>query len=190
MDEYKKDGFQPLFGFDVTGNQGLIPLFAVAEIDAVDITFSGPRKWAMYQRMQYYLQKRLIKRAMERDMNMLRECDFNYQMGKIEVKSGTNTRYGQIHHESEDDLDDCCDTLAGLIHLIEDPSMPSLAFALIDNKGQSILDKEGKIIPDEDKVDKEETESEDEEFKGQYIPPWMDREELKKSIEQRDRAYR
>lgn len=151
--------FQPLFGFDATGNAGMKPLLEVAMIEAISVTFTGKLKWALYQRLQYYVQQRFIKRVKERDENTVRGCDFNHQLRKLVVKKNTQTSYKQIHHESESDLDDCADTLAGLIQLIEDPENPSLSFDIIEMKNKDVEEIQRTV-------------------EEQYIPEYVDKEEL------------
>lgn len=108
----KETKYPPLFGFDVTGNAGMLPLFQAVDVEGVDVTFSGKRKWHMYQRLQYYVEQHFLKRALERDENTVRGCSFDYQMGKLTIKKPAKGKravnYKQIHHESEDDLDDVC----------------------------------------------------------------------------------
>lgn len=176
LEKYSFGGEQPLFGFDATGNSGLIPLCVAAGIDAVDIIFSGKKKWDMYLRFQYYVQKRFIKRCKERDSNTVRGCDFDYQMSKLVVKKTQNMSYRKIHHESESDLDDCMDAVVGLIHLIENPDLPSLSFDII-NDGRSVLE-------DVEKEYKEKVESGD-----VYVPSFYDRSELDSWIDQKERSY-
>lgn len=181
LDEYAEEiggtKYRPLFGFDATGNAGMLPLFSAAGIDAVDITFTGKRKWHMYQRFQYYVQQRFLKRAKERDENTVRGCDFDYQASKLMVKKNTQTSYKQIHHENEDDLDDCMDMVAGGINLIENPDLPSLSFDII---------KPNKVTGE----DKEEVgEEENEKLKDQYIPGYVDKDELEDWISRREGNY-
>ena len=133
------------------------PLFATASVDAIDITFTGKLKWHMYQRYQYYVQQRFLKRGKERDANTVRGCTFNYQASKLIVKKGTKTTYRQIHHENENDLDDTQDTMAGFIHLIENPNLSTLDFQFIPHGD-----------PQQKNVDLE----------GQYVPSWMSKSEL------------
>ena len=53
-EEYDGKKYFPLFGCDVTGNAGMVPLFNAVNVNVVDITFSGKKKWHMAQRYQYY----------------------------------------------------------------------------------------------------------------------------------------
>ena len=167
LDEYSevmgKTKYQPLFGFDATGSAGLKPLMQAADIEAADITFTGKLKWHMYQRYQYYVQQRFIKRTKERDENTVRGCDFDYQASKLVVKKNTNTVYKQIHHENEDDLDDTQDAMAGFIHLIENPDLPSLSFDLVKHKQVT-----GEGVPKKEEIDEN----------GQYIPSFYDKQEF------------
>jgi len=162
--------FQPLFGFDATGNAGLAPLFVSAEIEAVDVTFTGKLKWHMYQRYQYYVQQRFLKRAKERDHNTVRGSDFDYQASKLIVKKNTHTVYRQIHHEKEDDLDDTQDAMAGFILLRDPLSVSSYNFEIISHTPEG---------------EEKEQISED-----QYIPSFMDKGELNSWIEQKESQLR
>lgn len=168
--------FNPLFGFDATGNAGMLPLLTVAGIEAMDVTFTGKLKWHMYQRYQYYVQQRFIKRAKERDQNTVRGCDFDYQASKLVVKKDTKTSYKQIHHESEDDLDDCCDATAALVYLIENPDVPSLSFDVISTQPEQ---------GQENLVDNSSSN-----LNNQYIPSFINKSELTNWIEQREKQMR
>lgn len=172
--------FQPLFGFDATGNAGMKPLFQAAEIEAIDITFTGKLKWHMFQRYQYYVQQRFIKRAKERDNNTTNGCSFDYQAAKLVVKKNTRSTYRQIHHENEDDLDDTQDAMAGWIHLIENPDLPSLSFDVINSEGKSVVKEDGTV----------KEEEKDKRLEGQYIPSFMDRGELNSWMDQREEQMR
>jgi len=107
------DGVLPTFGVDVTGNSGISPLFHSTGIFPIDVTFSGPKKWAMYQRLKYFLEKKLLHRVESEE--------FDKEMGTIiSTKLGTQ-RYRRVGHEHENDLDDVCDSVAGLIFLMDNP---------------------------------------------------------------------
>lgn len=176
--------YQPLFGFDATGNSGMVPLFEAAGIDGVDVQFQGRNKWKMYQRFQYYVQQRFIKRGKERDFNTVRGCNFDYQMAKLVVKKNTNTSYRQIHHENENDLDDCGDVIAALIWLIENPDLPRLDFAIIPHAQVGVVNNsqqepstnkspaQNNIIPSD-----------------QYIPSFINKSELTSWIAQKENQY-
>lgn len=177
---YEDDNVSPIFGFDATGNAGALPLFHAIGIEAFDIIFSGKKKWHMYQRYQYYVQKRFIKRSMDRDDNTVRGCDFSSQAQKLVVKKTKGTSsYKQIHHEDERDLDDTQDAIAGMIHLIENPDLPTLSFKIIPHPG-SPQTKEAQFAEAE----------KDPKLKGQYIPSWMDEGEMLNWIEKRESQYR
>lgn len=179
---------QPLFGYDATGNPGLAPLFASVNIDAVDIIFAGKRKWEMYQRLQYYAQKRFLKRCKDRDFNMVRNSDCSYQMARLVVKKTQNKSYRQVHHESEDDLDDCPDSIAGLIHLIENPNLPTLSFDIINAEGKSI--KEEVLKEAEEEKIKNLSQEAQEKLKGQYVPSFMRNSEFYSFVERKESEYR
>ena len=178
IDETK---YQPLFGFDATGNAGMLPLLQVAGIDSVDITFSGKKKWHMYQRYQYYVQQRFLKRAKERDDNTVRGCTFDYQASKLTLKKGIKTVYKQIHHENENDLDDTQDATVGVIHLIENPDLSSLSYAIVKHKG---------AVSEQHEKEPEDGEEKDKRLEGQYVPSFMDRKELGNWMDRREDQMR
>lgn len=174
----------PLFGVDVTGNSGLIPLFNVIGIEPADIVFSGKKKWEMYQRMQYYFQQRYIRRVFDQDLNTVDGKDCGYQLSKLVVKRGTQTSYRQIHHENESDYDDCPDALAGVIHLIENPNLPSLSFDIVKD-GHSMLqeiEKEKEAIADFKKSNQE--------LADQYIPSFYNTDELGTWMDKKEKLKR
>lgn len=177
MPDGNEEKFQPLFGFDATGNAGLLPLCQSAGIDAFDITFTGKLKWHMYQRYQYYTQQGLFRRGHDRDNNTVMGSNFAYQASKLVVKKGTTTSYKQIHHENEDDLDDTQDSIVGNIYLIENPDMPSLSFDIISSIASPVTGEGGESATHSG----ETTHS-----PSQYIPSFYDRKEFKNWIEQRD----
>ena len=164
--EFNGKNEQPLFAFDATGNAGMLPLFTAADIDAIDVTFTGKHKWEMYQRYQYYVQRRFLKRGKERDFNTVRGCTFDYQASKLVIRKGSKTVYKQVHHENEDDLDDTQDSMAGLIYLISPPNGASLSFDIINHEGKSMVDELRGMGQDADR------------FKDEYIPGWMNKGEL------------
>lgn len=113
IDEWSKNGINPVFGVDVTGNSGISPLCRVAGLNPVDVIFSGPAKSGMYQRFKYFMEKGLLHRP---------HCkEWEYQASHMEVRK-SQRGYLMIHHENEDDLDDCMDATAGLIFLADDPN--------------------------------------------------------------------
>lgn len=182
----EQDGkkYPPLFGVDVTGNSGIVPLFNVVGIEPVDVTFTGKRKWEMYQRMQYYFQQRFIKRVNDQDINTMDGKDASYQLSKLIVKKGTSTAYRQVHHENENDFDDCPDAIAGVIHLIENPDLPSLSFDIIFD-GKSMLPE---IEQDAEEIRK--LKEENPELKDQYIPSFYNTNEFGTWLEKREKAKR
>jgi len=110
----------PVFGCDITGNTGMVPLFKSIDVNSKDIVFSGPKKWAMYQRMKYLMEKRLL--------HVVRNKDFDYQAKRIVVTSLKTSTYKRVGHELETDHDDTVDAITGLIHLLDNPVLiePSL----------------------------------------------------------------
>jgi hypothetical protein len=112
LQEYNQEGIQPVFGCDVTGNSGIVPLFESVGINAVDVTFSGPVKSGMYQRLKYFMEKGLLHRT--------KSAEFDYQFSHLQVKKSVRG-YLMIHHENEKDLDDVCDAFAAMVHLADGP---------------------------------------------------------------------
>ena len=106
----------PPFGVDVTGNSGISPLFETVGIYPTDVTFSGPVKSGMYQRLKYFMEKGLIHRVKSKE--------FDYQFSHLEMRKSARG-YLLIHHENEDDLDDIPDSIAGLVHLADGPAIKS-----------------------------------------------------------------
>lgn len=172
----------PLFGCDVTGNAGIIPLFNTAGIEPVDITFSGKRKWHMYQRFQYYMQQRYLKRALDRDENTVAGKDTDYQLSKLIVKKSTNTVYRQIHHENEDDFDDVPDSIAGLIYIIDCPDLPGLSFDIINN-GKSMLPE-----IEQEKEEIKEYKKNNPQYADQYIPGFYNMSDFDKWMSNKEKV--
>jgi len=110
--EWTIEGIRPVFGVDVTGNSGIQPLFEAVGVGAQDITFSGPSKSGMFQRMKYFMEKGLLHRV---------KCkEWEYQARHLEVRKSVRG-YLMIHHENEKDLDDCMDSTCAMIHLADSP---------------------------------------------------------------------
>jgi len=170
----------PMFGVDVTGNSGILPLFNNAGIEPIDLTFSGKKKWQMYQRMQYYFQQRYIKRVLDQDMNTVNGKDGSYQLSKLVVKKGTSTNYRQVHHENEDDYDDYADSLAGVVFLIDNPDLPSLSFDII-NHGESQLE-----AIEEERAEIKQLKENNPELKDQYIPSFYKSNEVQSWIDKKE----
>lgn len=114
LEEWSKDGTQPVFGVDVTGNSGISPLFATVGINPVDVTFSVQVKSGMYQRFKYYMEKGLLHR--------IKNKQFEHEASHLIMKKSARGHL-MIHHEKEDDHDDVMDSVAGLIHLTDRPDI-------------------------------------------------------------------
>jgi phage terminase large subunit-like protein len=113
IDEWSVDGIIPVLGVDATGNSGIVPLMQAAKLNPEDVIFSGVVKSGMYQRFKYFLEKGLLHRI-KHDL-------FDNQARTLVMKK-SKRGYLMIHHESEDDLDDVMDSIAGLIHLSDNRS--------------------------------------------------------------------
>jgi hypothetical protein len=183
--KYDDMDIPPVFGCDVTGNAGIIPLFECAGIEPIDITFSGPLKWKMYLRYKYYTEMRYLKRCNDKDQNTIKGRNFRHQASRLRLKNTSNKRYGIIHHEKEDDLDDTQDAIAGLIYIIDNPDYPSLSFDIIDFQGESIF--ENASNSNEQLKFKNENESNINKcINKQYIPSFYNKEEFENFMENRE----
>lgn len=124
LQEWGMEGINPTFGVDVTGNSGIIPLFEAINVFPEDVTFSGPNKSGMYQRFKYFMEKGLLHR--------IKNKEWEYQAEHMEIKKGEGRGYLKIHHEREDDLDDCMDATAGLIFLSDNPEIIPTTFKVVE----------------------------------------------------------
>lgn len=122
LQEWSQGGIIPILGVDVTGNSGIQPLIESIGITVEDVTFSGPVKSGMYQRFKYLMEKKLLHRP--------RHEAWEYQAGHLEVKK-SQRGYLMIHHEREEDLDDCMDATAGFIYLADCPDSVPTTFRVI-----------------------------------------------------------
>lgn len=122
LSEWGSNGINPTFGYDATGNSGIGPLLEAAGIFGQDVTFSGPVKSGMYQRYKYYMEKGLVHRV--------KSEEWEKQASKLIVKKSIRG-YLMVHHETEDDLDDTQDAMAGLIFLTDNPIIIPSSLRLI-----------------------------------------------------------
>lgn len=112
IEEWGKGGIVPILGVDVTGNSGISPLMNECGLYPTDVTMSGPVKSGMYQRYKYLMEKGFLHR---------KQCkEFDYQAKRLIMKKSAR-QYLMIHHESENDLDDTQDSMAGFIYLADNP---------------------------------------------------------------------
>jgi len=135
LQEWRVGGIQPVFGYDITGNQGMAALFDSMKIDAQDITFTGVAKSGMYQRFKYFMEKGLLHR--------IKHKSWESQASKVVAVKGTRgyllinaASHTQKGGKSEDVKlkripDDCMDSTAGLIQLCDpmnyvEPSMKKI----------------------------------------------------------------
>jgi len=112
--------YEPIFGADVTGHAAIMPLINAAGLAAIDITFSGPVKWKMYERFKTLMAKRLIKRVKQDNWINQRNQDWEYQARKLIINKAKGAKYYTIHHEHENDLDDAMDATVAAIRLADD----------------------------------------------------------------------
>jgi len=121
-DEWCVNGIIPNFGYDITGNAGMKPLFnSIGLTNAIDITFSGPSKSGYYQRFKYVLEKGLLHR--------IKHKEWDSQARQLEAKKGArgyllinSDKLGSKEASQKKKIpDDCMDMTAGLIHLMDNP---------------------------------------------------------------------
>jgi len=122
LDSSKFGKILPQFGIDVTGNSGISPLCEAAGIQPIDIVMSGQKKSGMYQKFKYMMEKGLIHRIKSRE--------WEHQASKLIVKK-SQRGYLMIHHETENDLDDCMDSTAGLIDIAYNTNIVPASFIRI-----------------------------------------------------------
>ena len=125
LEEWSKDGVIPVFGYDVTGNEGMRALFQSMNIPAIDVVFSGPSKSGYYQRFKYFMEKGLLHR--------IRHKEWEKQASELIVTKGTRgyllinaASHAKVGGKSEDAKfkkipDDCMDATAGFIFLADNP---------------------------------------------------------------------
>lgn len=119
LDDNSVQGLRPCFGCDVTGNAGIAPLFQQANIAPVEVRFTGPGKSAMYQRLKYVMENKMLSRVRCMDDNG--NDMFENQFLTLQCKGKSKAGYLMFHHESEEDLDDINDSVAGVLNLADKP---------------------------------------------------------------------
>ena len=131
LDEWSKEGVVPIFGFDVTGNEGMRALFEKMNIVAADVTFSGPSKSGYYQRFKYHMEKGLLHRvkheAWERQAGRL--IVTKGQRGYLLINSGA---FGSSEAARAKRIpDDCMDSTVGLIYLANPSDVVPITLRMI-----------------------------------------------------------
>lgn len=121
LDEDTVEGVKPEFGFDVTGNQGMCPLFDALKIQYNDITFSGPVKSGMYQQFKYLMEKGLLHRIRHKEWEKQASelIVSKSQRGYLLINAASHAKVGGKKEDAalKKIPDDCMDSCAGLIHL-------------------------------------------------------------------------
>ena len=125
LSEWQTEGVQPIFGYDITGNEGMRALFEAMKIYALDINFAGPNKSGYYQRFKYFMEKGLLHRV---------KCDDWVAQASTLIVTKSARGYLLINAASKSASggaakdaklkkipDDCMDATAGFIHLADDP---------------------------------------------------------------------
>ena len=189
--EYKGKFYLPPLGVDVTNNKAIVPLFNMVNIEPCEMKFEGRNKWDMYQKYQMYAQQRWFKRAKDRDDNAILSpdgvfSDFSYQASKLRIKkrSETKTRYGQIHHENENDLDDTQDSVVIFLWMIDNWDEPSGRFDII-HEGKSVL-----VEVEKETEEIKQLKRNNPELKDQYIPGYYDTNELDNWLDKKESEKR
>ena len=108
---HQKGGVLPVLGIDLTSNSAVKNLVEQAGVPVTEVIFSGPKKWAMYQRVKYLLEKGLLKRCRSEQL----ELEFR----DLQVER-TVRNYGKIH-AAPGGFDDIPDGIVGVVN-IADPA--------------------------------------------------------------------
>jgi len=141
VDEYLKEwsvgGTHPTFGYDITGNQGMKPLFAsIGRTDGIDITFSGPNKSGMYQSYRYKMEMKLIKRVKhtEWEDQAKKLVEKKSARGYILINSGSSGSSAASKNKKIED--DTQDATVGFIKLADnyDVIIPGMSVLEEDEK--------------------------------------------------------
>lgn len=131
LEAYRYQGFLPSFGADVTGHAAIVPLCQVAGLSPRPITFSGPVKWTMYERLKTLLAQRRFKRGRVDNWMGGKNQDWAYQAAKLIIEKSPGMKYYKVHHETEDDLDDSTDSTCGALTLIDEAFAPSAGASFV-----------------------------------------------------------
>lgn len=125
LDEWSAGGVNPVFGVDVTGNSGISPLFDAIGINPTDVVFSGPAKSGMYQRFKYFMEKGLLHRIkckqLESEMSNLIVTKSARGYLLVNAASTIDRKGKSLDAKMKKTPDDCCDSVALLINLADDP---------------------------------------------------------------------
>ncbi len=123
IEEYSKKGIIPIFGYDITGNEGMNPLFRSLNIAANDVIFSGPSKSGYYQRFKYFMEKNLIHRCESKDWakQASQLIATKSIRGYLLINAASQQRKGGKAEDTKLKRipDDCMDSTAGLINLAD-----------------------------------------------------------------------
>lgn len=130
----QEHGLVPVFGFDVTGNEGMKALFEQMGIEAQDITFSGPSKSTMYQRFKYLMEKGLLHRIPhpQWEKQALDVIVSKSARGYLLINAASVTKQSfarTLDAKLKRIADDCLDATAGFIMLADpvgDLDIPSI----------------------------------------------------------------
>lgn len=174
LQEAASDGANPVFGVDVTGNQGMIPLFQSVGIYPIDITFSGPAKSGYYFKTKYCMEKKLLHRVVNKS--------FDYQFSVIKAEKAQRG-YWKFHHEKESDHDDVPDSVVGVIWL---------ATGMVSELGLTVIDGKGNIYQHNDDSSIPRLKKETEDIKANSDPMIIGKtvETLKQYNKNRELEYR
>jgi hypothetical protein len=132
------NGYLPIFGADITGHAAILPLCQAAGIPTKDITFSGPKKWSMYERFKIYMAKRLFKRIKSDNWINGKNQNWEYQCMRLRIAKQKGGRYYTVHHEQEDDLDDATDSTVGCLSLIDEGMISTPSAAIITQENHAV----------------------------------------------------
>jgi len=133
LGEWSKNGIYPVFGYDITGNEGMRALFeSVGIVNAIDVVFSGPSKSGYYQRYKYFMEKGLLHRIpheqWEKEAGTLVVTKGIRGYLLINAASAVSVAGKSMDAKLKKIPDDCMDMTAGFIQLADpkDTIIPTL----------------------------------------------------------------
>ena len=125
LTEYSVGNIQPEFGFDATGNKGMIPILEELKISYADVEFSGPMKSAYWVRFKYLMEKHLLHRIKHKEWDEQARQVVATRSARgyllINAKGEQQKKGGALEGEggSKTTPDDCLDATAGLLFLMD-----------------------------------------------------------------------
>jgi len=124
LDEYKLDGYRPMFGMDITGKEGNEVHARDVGIDVTPVKMTGPWKATWYGQFISLVKQRRFKTVNISNYRDGKNKDWFSQahtlMISTKMPDGRTRPYPIYHHTKETDLDDAIDATVGAISLIDE----------------------------------------------------------------------